>query len=86
MHFAGGLPFGSDKAWFPKEIITREEALLAYTAWAHGASEMEYRRGYLQTGFDADIVLHDINLLTCADDETLKANVIAHLHGRRFTF
>lgn len=75
--FCRRLPFGSDKAWYPKEIITREEALFAYTAWAHETSEMEYRRGFLKTGFDADIVLHDTNLLTCADDEILKTKVVA---------
>jgi predicted amidohydrolase YtcJ len=75
--FCRRLPFGSETPWYPNERITRQEALWAYTAWAHECSEMDYRRGYLQTGFDADIVLHDVNLLTCADEEILQANVIA---------
>jgi len=71
------VPFGEKKSWFANECITRQEALFSYTLWAHEASAMSYRRGIIQPKFDADIVIHNKNLVTCPSDEILSTSVIA---------
>ena len=49
-------------SWMPAELITSQQAVDAYTAIAHHAAGMEYRRGALHVGFDADLVVtsHDV--------------------------
>ncbi|MFM8772023.1 MAG: amidohydrolase [Candidatus Kapaibacterium sp.] len=59
-------PRGHDSSWNAHECITREEALSAFTIDAHATSGMEYRRGLLKVGFDADFTITDVDLL----DET----------------
>ncbi|MBS1537134.1 MAG: amidohydrolase family protein [Bacteroidetes bacterium] len=71
------VPFGEKKSWFEKECITRQEALFSYTLWAHEASGMSYRRGIIQPKYDADIVIHNKNLVTCPINEITSALVVA---------
>ncbi|MBK9247638.1 MAG: amidohydrolase [Ignavibacteria bacterium] len=82
--FVRRVPFGWSDPWFEKECITRQEALLAYTHWAHEAAQMGYRRGIIKPKFDADIVIHDNNLTTCTEEEILTTKVKAvYLAGER---
>lgn len=75
--FCRRLPLGASEAWYPQEILTREEALTAYTLWAHKAADQQYRRGSLASGKDADIVIVDRNLATCPDEEILQTTIVA---------
>lgn len=75
--FCRRIPFGRTVAWNPAECLTRDEALDAYTCWAHDASDMSYRRGRIKPNNDADLVIHDINLLTCSDKDITSAKVLA---------
>jgi predicted amidohydrolase YtcJ len=53
---ADGQPFGG---WQPQEIITREQALAAYTTGAAYAAFAEDRVGRLAPGYRADFILVD---------------------------
>lgn len=79
--FCRRIPFGEEESWNPQECITREEALLAYTEWAHTAADMDYRRGKLKEKFDADFVVVDRNLLTCPDEEIRGTKVLGTWSG-----
>ncbi|MBS1560450.1 MAG: amidohydrolase [Bacteroidetes bacterium] len=59
------------------ERISREEALHAYTIGAHETVDMAYRRGRLEEGNDADIVILDRDIRTCSAEELRSTNVIA---------
>ncbi len=60
--FVHRTPYGMSSSWMPAERITSQQAVDAYTAIAHHAAGMEYRRGALHVGFDADLVVtsHDV--------------------------
>ena len=53
---AAGLPFGG---WQPQEVLTREEALAAYTTGAAWSMFAEGRLGRIAPGLRADFVLID---------------------------
>lgn len=53
--------------FYPQERLTAEEALLAYTEWAHQLTGMHIRRGKIREGYDADIVVLDANPLKTRD-------------------
>jgi len=75
--FCTRFPFGEQVAWFEHEIITREQAIACYTTNAHKAADVDYRRGRLEIGQDADFVVWDTDLHTCTNDELLRAQVLA---------
>ena len=60
--FVHRTPYGKPSSWMPAERITSQQAVDAYTSIAHHAAGMEYRRGALRVGFDADLVItsHDV--------------------------
>ena len=61
-----GYPEGG---WYPKQLLTREEALKGMTIWAAKANFEEDTRGSLEPGKFADFVVMDADLLTV--DENL---------------
>lgn len=61
----------------PSERISPQEALIAYTHNAHVTSGMEYRRGSIKPGFDADLVILDTNILDCELDAISSARVVS---------
>lgn len=75
--FVRRTPFGNESPWFPQEHITRQEAILAYTIWAHEAAGQEYRRGFLLPKYDADITILADNLLTCDEEAIATTEVCA---------
>lgn len=79
--FCERIPNGGNSTWQPQETITREEALLAYTTWAHEAADVSYRRGQLKEKYDADFVVWDRDILSCTSEELLQANVLATYSG-----
>jgi predicted amidohydrolase YtcJ len=62
--------------WHPEQRIPVEAALTAYTRTAAFAGFQEDRIGRLASGFLADLVVIDRNLLTIASDQYLKAAVL----------
>ncbi len=75
--FCRRIPFGRMAAWNPSECLTRDEALDAYTSWAHEAADVSYRRGKIKPKYDADIVVLDSNLLMCPDEFITSTRVLA---------
>ena len=63
------------KTYFPKDALTREQALYAYTQGSAYAEFAEKRKGKLAPGYDADVIVLDRNLLTVAAPEILKTQV-----------
>lgn len=84
--FCTRYPFHSVTSWYPNEVITREHALSAYTTWAHRAADMNYKRGMLQSGYDADLVVWDRDLITCSIEELVQAKVLATFTAGRCVY
>ncbi len=64
-------------AWNTKETITLDEALAAYTEGSAWANFLDNRRGRLQPGFQADLVVLDRNLDDLGDPGELLATSVA---------
>ena len=72
--------------FYPEQSMTRREALLSYTLWnAHAAFE-EKEKGSLSPGKLADIVVLSENLLECAPETLLKAEVLKTIVGGKVVF
>lgn len=71
--FVHRTPYGLSTPWMPSERITSQQAVDAYTSLAHHAAGMEYRRGALRVGFDADLVVtsHDV----CERSDSMYDNI-----------
>ncbi len=54
-------PHLSSARWHSAEALDIETALQAASTWAHAAADMDYRRGELAVGYDADLVILDRN-------------------------
>jgi predicted amidohydrolase YtcJ len=72
--------------WVPREKITVEEALRAYTAGNAYGVFAEDRRGRLAQGYLADLVLLDRDLTRIPPEEIEKAAVKATVVGGRVVF
>lgn len=79
--FVHRIPYGHTTPWCASECISASEAVRSYTRDAHRASGMEYRRGKLEVGYDADIVVvsHDLldNASHIPDDVAIRATFTA---------
>ncbi len=84
--FCRRVPFNSSQSWYSRECINREQALRAYTIDAHRAADMHYRRGVLQSGFDADFVIVDRDLYHCAPEDILQTKIIATYCGGKLRY
>ncbi len=84
--FCRRIPMDREQPWYPEECITREEALMAYTTWAHEAADVAYRRGRLKAKLDADFVVLDRNLLTCAESDISTTKVLATVTGGKIRY
>ena len=72
--------------WRPEQLISRAEAIRAYTAGSDAAAQRNGEAGVLATGKLADMAVLDTDLLACADDEILDAHVTATWMGGRCVF
>ncbi len=72
--------------FYPKQCMTRREALLSYTLWPAIASFQEEHIGSLDVGKLADIVIWDRNLLSCDAEDILKAEVIDTILGGKVVY
>ncbi|MGV3622464.1 MAG: amidohydrolase [Archangium sp.] len=69
---ASGAP---KEGWMPEQTMTGEEALAGFTTGGAYASFAEKRRGRLEAGFDADLVVLPIDPVTDAPEKLLDAKV-----------
>lgn len=72
--------------FFPEQKMTRQEALLSYTLWNAFAAFEEPEKGSLTPGKYADIVVLSKNLLNCAPEEILQAQVLKTIVGGQIKF
>lgn len=72
--------------FFPEQKMTREEALLSYTAWNAYAAFEEKEKGTIQAGKLADFVVLSNNLLTCPSEEILQTRVLRTFVGGKERF
>lgn len=64
-----------------ENALTKEEALKSITIWAAKAGFLEAKIGSIEVGKNADYVIIDTDLLTCADNEILRAQVLKTVLG-----
>ena len=72
--------------FFPEQKMTREEALLSYTAWNAYAAFEEQEKGSLTPGKLADLVVLSKDLLRCAPEEILQTQVLKTIVGGKVRF
>ncbi len=72
--------------FFPEQKMTREEALLSYTIWNAWAAFEEKDKGSLVKGKLADIVVLSKDLLHCAPEEILQAQILKTIVGGKTRF
>ena len=65
------------RGWIPKERLSIEDAIRAYTLGSAYAEFQDRQKGSLEIGKHADIIILDHNLLTASPEEILKTQVIA---------
>ena len=75
--FVERIPKDNSEAWQGQERITVSEAIAAYTSGAHTTTGMEYRRGRIEVGFDADLVVLDKDIASVPSNEITSAKVMA---------
>jgi predicted amidohydrolase YtcJ len=78
-----GTPPGG---WMPEQRLTREEAIRLYTATPAFGEWQEERKGTLQPGMLADLVVWDRDLLAVPEAEILKAEPVMTVVGGRVVF
>jgi predicted amidohydrolase YtcJ len=64
------------KTYFPESVLTRTQALYAYTQGSAYAEFAEQHKGKLVPGYDADFIVLDRNLLTIPAPDILKTKVL----------
>lgn len=62
--------------FYPEQKMTREEAIYSYTLANAIAAFEDSRKGSIETGKLADLVMFSNDLLTCSDEEILSAKVL----------
>ena len=67
---------GNGPAW-PHQVLSRQQALYGYTAAGAYSSFDENVKGKIKPGMYADFITLDTDLLTCAEQDILKAKVMA---------
>lgn len=78
---ANGEPING---WRMEEALTREQALMGMTIWGAIGNFEETRKGSLEPGKVADFVIMDRDIMTCGEDEVLRAKVLAtYLNGEK---
>jgi predicted amidohydrolase YtcJ len=74
------------KTYFPKDALTRTQALYAYTQGSAYAEFAEQRKGKLAPGYEADLILLDRNLLTVPAPEILGTKVLETIVGGKTVY
>ncbi|MBK7627500.1 MAG: amidohydrolase [Bacteroidales bacterium] len=74
------------EGWFPKEKVTMEKAIEYYTLGGAYAQFMENRKGMIKTGYLADIVITDKDLLTIPENEIMKTRIDYTITGGKVVY
>ncbi|MGB8490064.1 MAG: amidohydrolase [Bacteroidales bacterium] len=72
--------------WFPGQKLTMQEAIEFYTLGSAYAQFMEDRKGMIKTGYLADIVITDRDLLTIPENEIMKTRVDCTIVGGKVVY
>ena len=81
---ADGFP--GPEGWYPRQRLTVEEAVRAYTLGAAYATGLEDRLGSLIPGKLADLVVLDRDIFTCDPMAIAETQVVATMIGGRFVY
>jgi predicted amidohydrolase YtcJ len=74
------------EGWFPEQRLTMEEAIKYYTIGSAYAQFMEDRKGMIRTGYLADIVIVDKDLLIIPEAEIMKTKVDYTITGGKVVY
>jgi hypothetical protein len=74
------------KGWHPEQKIKMEDAIKYYTLGASFSQFMDDRKGIIKTGFLADIVIVDKDLLSVPENEIMKTKVDYTITGGKIVF
>ncbi|MCX6335350.1 MAG: amidohydrolase [Bacteroidia bacterium] len=72
--------------WFPEQKLTMNEAIKYYTLGSAYAQFMDDRKGMIRTGYLADIVIVDKDLLTIPETEIMKTKVDYTITGGKVVY
>jgi predicted amidohydrolase YtcJ len=74
------------EGWFPKQKLTMEEAIKYYTLGSAYAQFMDDRKGMIKSGYLADIVITDKDLLSIPETEIMKTKVDYTITGGKVVY
>ncbi len=74
------------EGWHPEQKIKMEDAIKYYTLGSAYAQFMENRKGMIKTGYLADIVITDKDLMTIPEDEIMKTKVDYTIVGGKVVY
>ncbi len=74
------------QGWFPEQKLTMEEAIDLYTLSSAYAQFMENRKGKIQEGYLADVVILNQDLLTLPEDQIMKTKVDYTIVGGKVVY
>lgn len=72
--------------WFPDQILTMEETIELYTLGSAYAEFMEERKGMIKTGYLADIVIYNNDLMTIPHDQIMSSKVDYTIVGGKVVY
>lgn len=81
----GTSPHGPD-GWYPKECLTREQALHGFTTGAAYAGFAEHQQGKLKVGMKADITIVDRDIMKVTPRELRGTKVQATILDGRVVY
>jgi predicted amidohydrolase YtcJ len=76
----------SGDGWYPEQKLTMEEAIKYYTWGSAYAQFMDDRKGMIRTGYLADIVILDRDLLIIPENEIMKTKVDYTITGGKVVY
>ena len=74
------------QGWFPEQKLTMKEAIELYTLSSAYAQFMENRKGKIQEGYLADVVILNQDLLTLPEDQIMKTKVDFTIVGGKIVY
>ncbi|OFY63142.1 MAG: hypothetical protein A2Y71_09925, partial [Bacteroidetes bacterium RBG_13_42_15] len=74
------------EGWFPEQKLSMEEAIKYYTLGSAYAQFMDGRKGMIRSGYLADIVIVDKDLLTIPESEIMKTKVDYTIAGGKVVY
>lgn len=72
--------------WFPEEKLSMEKAIELYTLGASYAQFMEDRKGKIQKGYLADLVITDQDLLTIPEEDIMNTKIDYTIAGGQIVY